>query len=116
MVCQVEKERPGHDRGPLAALQNFAARQDRVWHPGLLARQHWPGWTYESAKDDTAEIAVEPVDPVDLWGKFDPPTLPRGVAAAGDRGVRVRPGHDDGLRHGRHRGRRTGGLCRGDPG
>ena len=34
-----------------------------------LARQHSPGWTYESAKDYTAEFAVEPVDPVDLWGK-----------------------------------------------
>ena len=44
-----------------------------------LARQHSPGWTYESAKDYTAEFAVEPVDPVDLWAKFDPPTLPRGV-------------------------------------
>ena len=81
-----------------------------------LARQHSPGWTYESAKDDTAEFAVEPVEPVDLWAKFDPPTLPRGVAARGDRGVRVRPRHDDGLRHVRHRGRRTGGLCCGNPG
>jgi hypothetical protein len=42
-----------------------------------IARQHSPGWTHESAKDDTAEFAVEPVEPVDLWGKFDPPTLPR---------------------------------------
>jgi hypothetical protein len=46
-----------------------------VW----LARQHSPGWTYESAKDYTAEFAVEPIDPVDLWAKFDPPTLPRGL-------------------------------------
>ena len=53
---------------------------------------------------------------MDLWGKFDPPTLPRGLLPASDRGVRVRPGHDDGLRHGRHCGRRAGGLCRGDPG
>ena len=35
-----------------------------------LARKHSPGWSYP------AEPAV---DPVDLWGKFDPPTLPRGV-------------------------------------
>ena len=42
-----------------------------------LARQHSPGWTYESAKDYTAEFAVEPIDPIDLWAKFDPPTLPR---------------------------------------
>ena len=42
-----------------------------------LARQHSPGWTYESAKDYTAEFAVEPSDPIDLWAKFDPPTLPR---------------------------------------
>jgi hypothetical protein len=37
------------------------------------ARTHSPGWTYEST-----EFAVEPVDPVDLWGNFEPPTLPRG--------------------------------------
>ena len=43
------------------------------------ARKHSPGWTYGSSKDYTAEFSVDPVEPVDLWGKFDPPTLPRGV-------------------------------------
>ena len=38
------------------------------------ARKHSPGWTYENT-----EFAVEPIDPVDLWGNFDPPTLPRGL-------------------------------------
>src|SRR3954463_7619944 len=36
-----------------------------------LARHHSPGWSY-----GPAEAAV---DPVDLWAKFDPPTLPCGV-------------------------------------
>jgi hypothetical protein len=36
-----------------------------------LARKHSPGWSYGQA-----EAAV---DPLDLWGKFDPPTLPRGL-------------------------------------
>ena len=31
------------------------------------------------AKDYTAEFAVEPIDPIDLWAKFDPPTPPRGL-------------------------------------
>jgi len=50
-----------------------------------LARKHSPGWSY-----GPAEAAV---DPVDLWAKFDPPTLPRGVlpevieAFAFDRGM-----------------------------
>src|SRR4029077_12179845 len=68
---------------------------DRIGFGTLVynARQHSPGWTYESAKDYTAEFAIEPIDPVDLWGKFDPPTLPRGVlpevieAFAFDRGM-----------------------------
>ena len=37
-----------------------------------LARKHSPGWTYGQA--NTAAI-----DPVDLWAKFVPPTLPRGL-------------------------------------
>jgi hypothetical protein len=50
-----------------------------------LARKHSPGWSYGEA--------VDPVEPVDLWAKFDPPTLPRGVlpevieAFAFDRGM-----------------------------
>jgi hypothetical protein len=36
------------------------------------ARQHKPGWAPSGAAQPTA-------DPVDLWAKFDPPTLPRGV-------------------------------------
>ena len=64
----------------MAALQDIAADEDRIWHSGLRwPAQHSPGWAYESAKDYTTEFAVEPVDPVDLWGKFDPPTLPRGL-------------------------------------
>jgi hypothetical protein len=43
------------------------------------ARRHSPGWTYESSKDYTAEFAVDPIEPIDLWGKFDPPNLPRGM-------------------------------------
>jgi hypothetical protein len=35
-----------------------------------LARKYSPGWCYP------AEAGV---DPVDLWAKFDPPTIPRGV-------------------------------------
>jgi uncharacterized protein DUF3987/primase-like protein len=50
------------------------------------ARQHKPGWT-------PGRAAQPPADPVDLWAKFDPPTLPRGVlpevieAFAFDRGI-----------------------------
>ena len=36
-----------------------------------LVRKHSPGWSYGKAEADA--------DPVDLWAKFDPPTLPRGV-------------------------------------
>jgi hypothetical protein len=36
-----------------------------------LARKHSPGWSYGSAEPAT--------DPVDLWAKFEPPTLPRDV-------------------------------------
>ena len=35
-----------------------------------LARKHSPGWSYGS---------TGPVEPVDLWAKFDPPSLPRGL-------------------------------------
>jgi hypothetical protein len=39
-----------------------------------LARKHDPNWTFIGAGPKPP-----PVDPVDLWGKFEPPTLPRGV-------------------------------------
>ncbi|MBR0797539.1 DUF3987 domain-containing protein [Bradyrhizobium jicamae] len=38
-----------------------------------LARQHSPGWM------PGGQPAEPNADPVDLWGKFDPPTLPRGI-------------------------------------
>ncbi len=44
-----------------------------------LARKQSPGWTYESARDYSAEFAAEPINPVDLWGSFDPPELPKGL-------------------------------------
>jgi hypothetical protein len=46
-----------------------------------LACQHNPLWTLPSLTTPDAETVpvVDPVEPVDLWGKFDPPTLPRGV-------------------------------------
>ena len=37
-----------------------------------LARKHSPGWTLHA----DSSMAV---DPIDLWAKFDPPSLPRGV-------------------------------------
>jgi hypothetical protein len=37
-----------------------------------LARKHVPGWTAESG-------AAENADPIDLWARFDPPSLLRGV-------------------------------------
>jgi hypothetical protein len=37
-----------------------------------IARQHSPGWMPGGATGPAA-------DPVDLWAKFDPPTLPRGI-------------------------------------
>jgi hypothetical protein len=47
------------------------------------ARQHNPLWTPRGCSvTHSVEQHVDPVehaDPVDLWAKFDPPTLPRGV-------------------------------------
>jgi Protein of unknown function (DUF3987)/Primase C terminal 2 (PriCT-2) len=37
-----------------------------------LARRYCPGWT-------TADTAQDMVEPIDLWAKFDPPSLPRGI-------------------------------------
>ena len=39
----------------------------------------WLEYTGSTAPDAEDEFAAEPVDPVDLWAKFDPPTLPRGL-------------------------------------
>lgn len=60
----------------------FTSPPDRVGFGTLvyLARKHSPGWRHESARDYSAEFAAsEPIDPVDLWGKFDPPELPKGL-------------------------------------
>jgi Protein of unknown function (DUF3987)/Primase C terminal 2 (PriCT-2) len=43
-----------------------------------LARQRSPDFLMDAPATEQAEQ----VDPVDLWGKFDPPTLPRGVLPA----------------------------------
>src|SRR5581483_6606720 len=39
-----------------------------------LARQSDPSWDFEGSTS-----VAEPADPIDLWAKFEPPTLPRGV-------------------------------------
>ena len=55
-VCQVVgqgvEERPDCDREPLAALQDLAADEDRVWHPGLPGPQALAGMDYDG-KDCT---------------------------------------------------------------
>jgi Protein of unknown function (DUF3987)/Primase C terminal 2 (PriCT-2) len=69
---------PNKCHGPAAAQARWkhykTSPPDRIGYGTLvyLARQNKPGWT--------AEPSVESCpDPVDLWAKFDPPTLPRGV-------------------------------------
>ena len=39
----------------------------------------WLNYTGSTAPDAEDEFSAEPIDPVDLWAKFDPPTLPRGL-------------------------------------
>ena len=39
----------------------------------------WLKYTGSTAPDAEDEFSAEPIDPVDLWAKFDPPTLPRGL-------------------------------------
>ena len=58
----------------------------------ISARKHSPGWTYESARDYSAEFAAEPVDPVDLWGRVRSAEIAEGVIAERDRGIRLRAG------------------------
>ncbi len=56
-----------------------ASPPDRIGMGTLvyLARKHDPSWRLPSQKK--AGENVEVVDPVDLWGKFEPPSLPRGL-------------------------------------
>jgi uncharacterized protein DUF3987/primase-like protein len=42
----------------------------------FLARQADPSWTYSGQRAEPEQAAPEPFD---LWGHFEPPTLPRGV-------------------------------------
>ena len=81
-----------------------------------LYRQRQQARVGQEEQARRAEAAANPADPVDLWGNVrsaDPATWP---ASRGDRGVRVRSRHDDGVRRVRHCGWRAGGLCCGDPG
>ena len=121
----VDFSRPGRRADEFAAkcaytVSRFHAGKIRgcetIEKTAELYRQRQQARAGQEEQARHAEAAASPVDPVDLWGKFDPPTLPRGLLPQVIEDVRVRPRHDDGLRHGRHRGRRTGGLCRGDPG
>ena len=92
MVGQVAEERPGGDRGSLAALQDIAADEGRVRHPGLSGPPALAGMDLRR-QGLHRRVCRRAVDPVDLWAKFDPPTLPRGVlpevieAFAFDRGM-----------------------------
>ena len=70
------------------AAQAFHAGKPARGYPLLVktfgeqvAKQvaEWMKYTGSTAPDAEDEFAVAPVDPVDLWAKFDPPTLPRGV-------------------------------------
>lgn len=59
--------------GAMGALRNLSSKPHRVWNACLSCRQNLPGWTAD------AQSAEPAADPVDLWAKFDPPTLPRGA-------------------------------------
>ena len=74
------------DRRPLGSLQDIAADKIGFRLAGLSGPQ-------ALARMVLRPGGSRPVDPVDLWAKFDPPTLPRGVlpevieAFAFDRGM-----------------------------
>jgi hypothetical protein len=70
VVGEVLEERPGGDGGALEHFKTSPPTKIGFGTLVYLARKHSPGWCYP------AEAGVEPVD---LWGKFDPPTLPRGL-------------------------------------
>ena len=84
------------------AAQAFHAGKPARGYPLLVktfgeqvAKQvaEWMKYTGSTAPDTEDEFAVEPIDPIDLWAKFDPPTLPRDLlpevieAFAFDRGM-----------------------------
>ena len=68
------------DRGPLAALQDFAADEDRIWHSGL----RWPASIrrdghMKAPRTTPPSLPSSQSTPSTSGAKFDPPTLPRGV-------------------------------------
>jgi hypothetical protein len=56
-----------------------AAERQRVWEALSGGIRAMGGDAGGSEDADTSEFVAEHADPVDLWAKFDPPSLPRGL-------------------------------------